>query len=59
MRVRKDNQVYTAEEKRALSLFNYEEKAKRENQIIADFKELLASKARKAGVEFALGEKEG
>merc|ERR1719393_890348 len=44
VRIRKENQVYSAEEKRALSLFNYEEKAKRENQILADFKELLENK---------------
>jgi len=50
VRIRKENQVYSAEEKRALSLFNYEEKAKRENQILADFKDLLEEKARQAGV---------
>merc|ERR1711924_556328 len=49
VRIRKENQVYSAEEKRALSLFNYEEKAKRENQILADFKSLLQEKAAAAG----------
>lgn len=50
VRVRKENQVYSAEEKRALSLFNYEEKAKRENQILADFKKLLEEKTEEAGI---------
>jgi len=44
IRIRKENQVYSAEEKRALAMFNYEEKAKRENKILADFREMLASK---------------
>ena len=30
VRMRKENQVYSAEEKRALAMFNYEEKQKRE-----------------------------
>merc|ERR1719486_1898007 len=50
VRIRKENQVYSAEEKRALSLFNYEEKAKRENQILADFKQLLQEKTAEAGL---------
>jgi len=50
VRVRKENQVYSAEEKRALQLFNYEEKAKRENQILADFKQLLQEKTAEAGL---------
>ena len=41
VRIRKENQVISAEEKRALLLFNQEEKAKRENQIIADFREMI------------------
>eukprot|EP01106_Pelomyxa_sp_JSP_P017945 TRINITY_DN773_c0_g1_i1.p1 TRINITY_DN773_c0_g1~~TRINITY_DN773_c0_g1_i1.p1 ORF type:complete len:359 (-),score=102.01 TRINITY_DN773_c0_g1_i1:88-1026(-) len=44
VRIRKESQVYTAEEKRALALFNYEEKAKRENKILAGFRELLQEK---------------
>eukprot|EP00658_Telonema_sp_P-2_P051315 TRINITY_DN3936_c0_g2_i1.p1 TRINITY_DN3936_c0_g2~~TRINITY_DN3936_c0_g2_i1.p1 ORF type:complete len:350 (+),score=81.13 TRINITY_DN3936_c0_g2_i1:46-1095(+) len=50
VRIRKENQVYSAEEKRALALFNYEEKAKRENQILADFKTLLETKQHEAGI---------
>jgi len=44
IRIRKENQVYSAEEKRALALFNYEEKAKRENKILADFRDMVKIK---------------
>ncbi|CAJ0763296.1 7048_t:CDS:2, partial [Entrophospora sp. SA101] len=44
VRIRKENQVISAEEKRALMLFNQEEKSKKENKIISDFRELLAEK---------------
>jgi len=44
IRIRKENQVYSAEEKRALALFNYEEKAKRENKILADFRDMVKTK---------------
>ncbi|CAG8811034.1 441_t:CDS:2 [Gigaspora margarita] len=40
------NQVISAEEKRALLLFNQEEKAKKENKIISDFRELVAEQMR-------------
>jgi len=44
VRIRKENQIYSAEEKRALQMFNYEEKQKRENQILADFRQLVQTK---------------
>eukprot|EP01099_Mayorella_cantabrigiensis_P005286 TRINITY_DN4169_c0_g1_i2.p1 TRINITY_DN4169_c0_g1~~TRINITY_DN4169_c0_g1_i2.p1 ORF type:complete len:344 (+),score=90.23 TRINITY_DN4169_c0_g1_i2:37-1032(+) len=44
VRIRKENQVYSAEEKRALAMFNYEEKAKKENKILADFREMVGTK---------------
>jgi len=44
VRMRKENQVYSAEEKRALAMFNYEEKQKRENQMLADFRQLVQQK---------------
>ncbi|CAI2169376.1 11204_t:CDS:1 [Funneliformis geosporum] len=46
VRIRKENQVISAEEKRAVMLFNQEEKAKKENKIISDFRELVADKMR-------------
>jgi hypothetical protein len=44
VRIRKENQVISAEEKRALMIFNQEEKMKRENKIIAEFKTLVDEK---------------
>jgi len=44
VRLRKENQIYSAEEKRALAMFNYEEKQKRESQILADFRSLVQEK---------------
>ena len=44
VRIRKESQIYSAEEKRALALFNYEEKAKKENRILAEFRDMIASK---------------
>jgi hypothetical protein len=38
--------VISAEEKRALLLLNQEEKAKRENKIISDFRALLNERLR-------------
>ena len=55
VRMRKENQIYSAEEQKALAQFNYEEKARRENKILADFRDLVHQKAaaraeRKGGV---------
>ena len=44
VRLRKENQVISAEEKRAMLQLAFEEKAKRENKILADFREVIASK---------------
>jgi len=44
IRMRKENQVYSAEEKRALAMFNYEEKAKKENAVLAEFRDMLSTK---------------
>ena len=41
IRIRKENQVYSAEEQRALAMINYEERAARESQLIYDLKEML------------------
>lgn len=41
IRIRKENQVYSAEDKRALAMFNYEEKAKREHKVMADLHRLV------------------
>ncbi|XLT10022.1 hypothetical protein HN51_055815 [Arachis hypogaea] len=41
IRIRKENQVYSAEDKRALAMFNYEKKAKREHKVMADLQRLV------------------
>lgn len=42
IRIRKENQVYSAEDKRALAMFNYEEKSKREAKVMADLSRLVS-----------------
>lgn len=44
VRMRKEGQIYSAEEERALAQINAAERAKRENQVVADFRQLLSSK---------------
>ncbi|KAF5953523.1 hypothetical protein HYC85_006379 [Camellia sinensis] len=41
IRIRKENQVYSAVDKRALAMFNYEKKAKREQKVMADLQRLV------------------
>ena len=45
VRLRKENQVYSADEKRALAMFNREERQKKEQQIMCNLKELINNKA--------------
>ncbi|KAJ2390033.1 hypothetical protein H4S02_002065 [Coemansia sp. RSA 2611] len=44
VRLRKEGQVITAEEKRQMLLQNQEERQAKESQIIAEFREMLAKK---------------
>jgi hypothetical protein len=44
VRQRKEQQVYSAEEKRALAVYNYEQKLKKETKIIEEMQNLLKSK---------------
>jgi hypothetical protein len=46
VRIRKENQVYSAEEKRALSLIAAEEQAQKEGQLIQDFRKQLQQQLR-------------
>ena len=41
IRIRKENQVYSAEEKRALSMLNYEEKVGKERKLMQQFHKIL------------------
>lgn len=49
VRIRKENQVYSAEEKRALAMITFEEKQQKENKIIGDFRSMLQSQLGDAG----------
>ena len=44
IRIRKENQVYSAEEKRALAMLNYEEKVGKEKKLLAEFRRYLQDK---------------
>jgi len=46
VRLRKENQVYSADEKRALALFNHEERSKRESKILSQFRTLVHKKTK-------------
>ena len=50
IRIRKENQVYTAEEKRALALINFEERQQRENKVLGEFRTMLQQKLGTDGV---------
>ncbi|UYV73435.1 NKAP [Cordylochernes scorpioides] len=47
VRLRKENQIYSADEKRALAMFNKEERQKRENKILTQFKEMITHRTSK------------
>lgn len=44
VRLRKENQLYSADEKRALAMFNRDERQKRETKILSQFKEVIKAK---------------
>jgi hypothetical protein len=44
VRLRKENQMYSAEERRALAMYNFEQKQKKERQLINDLREKLSNK---------------
>lgn len=44
VRIRKESQIYSAEEKRLLSIYNFEEKKKRESKLLSDFKHMISEK---------------
>jgi len=44
VRMRKENQIYSADEKRALAMFNKDERSKRETKILSQFKDMVRSK---------------
>ena len=44
VRMRKESQIYSADEKRMLAQYNYEEKAKKEQKILSELKSLIKKK---------------
>lgn len=44
IRLRKENQVYSAEEKRALAMITFEEKQQKDNKIVGEFRAMLQKK---------------
>ncbi|RKP34346.1 ras-induced vulval development antagonist-domain-containing protein [Dimargaris cristalligena] len=48
VRIRKENQVISAEERRALLQFSQEERARRENDIIANYREMLQERIKRS-----------
>jgi hypothetical protein len=49
IRLRKENQVYSAEEKRALAMITFEEKTQKENKIVGEFRGMLSKKLEDSG----------
>lgn len=47
VRLRKENQIYSADEKRALAMFSKEERQKRENKILGQFRDMVQDKLKK------------
>merc|ERR1712232_600706 len=54
VRIRKENQVYSAEEKRALAMYNFEEKANRESMLVGDLRDMLEK--RQQTIAMAVGD---
>ena len=54
VRIRKENQVYSAEEKKQMLQMAFEERAKRENKILADFREVISQKLQSLPAEAKL-----
>jgi len=46
IRIRKENQIYSAEEARALTMVNFEEKLNREKKLMAQYQKLLNEKTK-------------
>ncbi len=47
VRLRKENQIYSADEKRALATFNHEARSNKEQALMTQFKGIVDSKSKK------------
>jgi hypothetical protein len=60
VRIRKENQIYSAEEKAALAMYNFEENKRKEQKILEDMKQLVdATMGSGTGGGFESGGTEG
>lgn len=60
IRIRKENQIYSAEEKAALAMFNFEENKRKEARILEDLQKLVSrTLTTQGGAEFGNGAGEG
>lgn len=50
VRLRKENQVFNAEERRALALIMFEEKQQKENEILGNFRQMLTEVSETSGL---------
>ena len=44
VRLRKENQIYSADERRALAMLTKEERVKKETEVLSGFREMVSSK---------------
>jgi hypothetical protein len=49
VRMRKESQIYSAEEAKALAALNFEEKVQKETKILAGFRQILTKKLGSGG----------
>lgn len=59
VRLRKENQVYSAEERAALARFSYEQRAEREARVLTEFRALIERKVGGGAGEGAGGDAGG
>merc|ERR1711933_122938 len=56
VRIRKENQVYSAEEKRALAMYDFEEKANRESMLVGELRDMLEKRQKQIAVAVSDGQ---
>ncbi len=44
VRLRKENQIYSADERRAMVMFNMDQRQKKETKMLGEFRDLIAAK---------------
>ena len=59
VRIRKENQVYSAEEKKALAMIRTEEIQQKDNEVVADFRQMLQQRLRETAAARTAGPPRG